>query len=247
MKAISLIFAIIFMSQSSFAFFGQSKDWLDLLSNEVIIEQIEALGDEIADNEHADKALRHTYKRLKVANRVLNRRYLRGQRIPNPVTDADLMGLLQDLVTNLENSSKKRFWARILIKRQIRKAIRVLENHRVVVEPPVLLAELSIISPNPLDFGNVVVGNDVLMSVVVTNNGPGVATTITTSVLEGPFSVVSNSCANIDLAQGELCTIQVLYQPLVASAEDQDILEINYFDGETDQVITNELTGTSSL
>ncbi len=72
------------------------------------------------------------------------------------------------------------------------------------------------ISPDPIDFGNVRIGQSTTRTATVTNNDPSVSVdtiSAATDTPSGPFTVDTNGCAGMTLAPADHCDVVVRFSP----------------------------------
>lgn len=74
------------------------------------------------------------------------------------------------------------------------------------------------VSPVPVDFGTVLVGNTPTQSVTVTNNGDGGLTIGTVTHPSAPFTETADSCSGQTLPKNGYCTITIQFAPASAAS-----------------------------
>lgn len=100
------------------------------------------------------------------------------------------------------------------------------------VEPNIYLI------PTALNFGNVIVGNSSTLNLTVKNIGPANLLIISVSIPSAPYSIVSNTCLGMSLAQNETCQIQVMFSP-TSQGNFPSSITINTNDPDTPNAVVN--------
>lgn len=213
------------------------------LSDEALIADVEAIADELEANDHSQRVLNMAFNRSRVIRKKLNWFAPRLKR-KKDATDEDIMPLLQDIVTLLDQFPH-RFRTLKKVKRQLGKILTRLVEHR---EVPTEIAVLTIDGPDLLDFGSVLLLNPLSTILNVTNSGNGIATVTGETGMDGDFEFTgeeypgtSGTCG-AEILPGESCQIQIRFSPTeLGPISDQLILE--YFDGLSPQSVNKDLQG----
>lgn len=102
------------------------------------------------------------------------------------------------------------------------------------------------------NFGTIAVGSKNTHTFTVTNTGATIATSVSGSGLASPFSFSGGSypgtggTCSASLDAGSSCTLVVTYSP-ATSSNDNDALDIAYFDGLTTQTTSKFVTGAATF
>ncbi len=107
-------------------------------------------------------------------------------------------------------------------------------------------AVLVLNGPDPVDFGNIPLNASITNFLTVQNIGDGAATSIDTSDVDGPFDILGGSLTQDDVVAAGLSEqLSVRFTPDQLGAL-TETLEIQYFDGVSNQTLTRELVGTGT-
>ncbi len=118
-------------------------------------------------------------------------------------------------------------------------------------DPDDLIAYIEIAGPNPLDFGTHPVGDRIVETLTLTNSGNGLASGLVGAGLAVPFRFTGSSfpgtggtCGN-QLAEGEVCTIEIEFFPLTEGYFTDNLL-VTFNNGSRSITLNHGLAATAS-
>ena len=109
------------------------------------------------------------------------------------------------------------------------------------------------VSPNPVEFGDVVstAANSSTQTVTLTdvgsdNDGPVVLGSVQLSGTGSPFAIAGDNCSGHALHGGQSCTVQVTYTP-TSGSEGDDTIDLLFPSNSVSGTLTAQLRGTALL
>lgn len=239
MKAITLALSFLLFSQLSLALPCLDAD----VSDAALTAKVDAIASELESNNHEQKIMNMAYNRARVVRKMLNR-YLDRVGGLEDATDEDILPLLEDIKTQLTALDHKKI-VLLIVNKHLDKTLEKLMDNRTV---PTEIAILTINGADPINIGTIFFGSESNVQLTITNEGNGVAQVTGETGMAYPFAFRDgvypgrNATCGEFIQSGESCTIVIQFQANEIGTF-ADEMELQYFDGVNNQVLTKGVTG----